>query len=113
MLLKVEILSQCTLETDAGMLSTIMDNLVSNGVRYGESGTRLVLRLTSKGLEIQNNGHIPEGIAEHLFEPFVSGNTGNKSHGLGLYIVSYYAGLLDMTVTVQNAGELVVTEICF
>ncbi|MBR1390568.1 MAG: HAMP domain-containing histidine kinase [Lachnospiraceae bacterium] len=105
--------NSCELETDADMLRKMIDNLVSNAVCYAKPHSRIRIRLERNLLELENEGHIPEELKEHIFEPFVSGNTGRKAHGLGLYIVSFYAQLLDMSVTVQNVGDLVVSGIKF
>ena len=70
-----------------------------------EDGSFKGIRILDQQLEIINVGHIPEEITEHVFEPFVSSNSKKKGHGLGLYIASYYAKLLDLSVAVKNMDE--------
>jgi signal transduction histidine kinase len=54
---------------------------------YRTAGTKVVLK-------IEDNGPgVPEGIREHLFEPFVSNGAGRERLGLGLFLA---ASLLDM-----------------
>ncbi len=101
--------------TDEALLSRILDNLLSNGVKYTPAGGRIRICLgegQKGGMEvrIENSGaRIPEDILPHIFEPFVSGShggpSGQRSHGLGLYIASYYAGRLGMKLSVCNSEE--------
>jgi two-component system C4-dicarboxylate transport sensor histidine kinase DctB len=54
---------------------------------YRTAGAKVVAR-------IEDNGPgVPEGIREHLFEPFISQGTGRERLGLGLFLA---ASLLDM-----------------
>jgi two-component system C4-dicarboxylate transport sensor histidine kinase DctB len=54
---------------------------------YRSAGARVVAR-------IEDNGPgVPEGIREHLFEPFVTQSSGRERLGLGLFLA---ASLLDM-----------------
>jgi two-component system C4-dicarboxylate transport sensor histidine kinase DctB len=54
---------------------------------YRSAGARVVL-------QIEDNGPgVPEGVREHLFEPFVTQGSGREHLGLGLFLA---ASLLDM-----------------
>jgi C4-dicarboxylate-specific signal transduction histidine kinase len=54
---------------------------------YRSAGARVVVR-------IEDNGPgVPDGIREHLFEPFVTQSSGRERLGLGLFLA---ASLLDM-----------------
>lgn len=70
-------------------------------------------------VQIENYGvRVPEDLLPHIFEPFVSGNheadkNGNHSHGLGLYIASYYTKKLGAGITVQNGENSVITTLIF
>lgn len=109
-------------DTDQMMLAQILDNLLSNAVRYTPAGGRIRIRRLSGpvcGIMIENfGGRIPEDIAPHIFEPFVSGcheadSSGVRSHGLGLYIASYYAKKLGAVLEVKNGEGCVATSISF
>jgi len=103
--------------TDEAILSQILDNLLSNAVKYTPAGgqIRITLRRGQEGGEIrmENQGAaIPEELLPHIFEPFVTGchdadTAGMHSHGLGLYLASYYAGKLGMTLSVGNGENCV------
>lgn len=99
-----------TINADELILSQILDNLLSNGVKYTPAGGRI--RITISGhekrgeIKIENFGvTISEEILPHIFEPFVSGAQGADSvgsHGLGLYIASYYAGKSGFSLQIYN-----------
>ena len=106
--------------TDETLLLQIVDNLLSNGVRYTPSGGHI--RISLKGgrqAVIENFGvRIPEELLPHILEPFVSGShergeDQSRSHGLGLYIASYYARKLDILLSVSNGEDSVAAELIF
>ncbi len=106
-------------ETDEAMLVQILDNLLSNAVKYTPEGGLVRIRLDRRPegsyVSIENYGaEIPEEIESHIFEPFVRGShNGDKSvsgsHGLGLYIASYYAKKLGFSLRVANGEDRVVS----
>ena len=81
---------------DLVALRQVVENLVSNALKYSPLGGRVSLRLVERDnllqLEVQDNG---PGIGPeefpHLFEKFsrlsARPTDGESSHGLGLYIV--------------------------
>lgn len=109
-------------DTDEAMTSQILDNLLSNAVRYTPAGGRIEIALYEEergsGIRIENFGaRIPEELEAHIFEPFVSGGQGEgagiHSHGLGLYIASYYAKKLGAWLEVRNARDSVKATLTF
>ncbi len=110
-------------DTDEAMVSRILDNLLSNAVRYTPAGGRIRIELRGapreRELRIENFGvTIPDALMPHIFEPFVTGShqadsAGLHSHGLGLYIASYYAKKLDARLAVRNGEDSVVTLLSF
>lgn len=105
---------ECILYADGELLKKILDNLISNAVSYTRTGGEIEVLFQSSGIFIRNlEAHIEENILPHIYEPFVSSESGKKGKGLGLYIASYYAELMGLKVTVNNisAGvEAGVTE---
>ncbi|MBT3340337.1 MAG: response regulator [Planctomycetes bacterium] len=77
-------------------------NLVSNAVRYTESGT-VCIRAWRESLEnvivdiLDTGVGVPESLQETMFQPFVHGNH-QGSHGLGLAIVSEYIAAMNGVV---------------
>ncbi len=109
--------------TDEAMVSGILDNLLSNAVRYTPVGGRIRIELCrtgqERGIRIENFGvTIPPELMPHIFEPFVTGShqadsAGMHSHGLGLYIAAYYARKLEARLEVRNGRDSVVTLLAF
>jgi signal transduction histidine kinase len=118
----ITLMNECnpdfTVQTDEHLITKIIDNLIANAVAYTPDHSQIRIQTAyqtdSSTVEIKNlNAHIEEDLLEHIFEPFVSGNTDNKCHGLGLYIVDYYAQKLHIDVTITNACDGVIATITF
>ncbi len=89
-------LAPAEIEGDRELLATVIDNLLSNALRFSPQEQPVDLRLdvVEDGvcLEVQDRGHgIPEQERSLIFEPFrqgaVSGNGSVKGSGLGLSLV--------------------------
>lgn len=111
-------------KTDEMIISQILDNLLSNAVRYTPEGGHIRIAYLETGgcgrrILIENFGvTIPEELAPHILEPFVTGShqadsSGMRSHGLGLYIASYYAKKLGILLEVRNGEDSVAAELTF
>ncbi|WP_455714444.1 sensor histidine kinase [Anaerosporobacter sp.] len=103
-----------SMKTDGELLYKIIDNLISNAVKYADCGTKIRITLNKSGLCIHNRceGILLE-LLPHIFEPFVSSETKEKGHGLGLYVVHYYSKLLGYQVEVKNVSDGVEAYIYF
>lgn len=103
-----------SMKTDGEILYKIIDNLISNAVKYADCGTKIRITLNKSGLCIHNRSEeIPLELLPHIFEPFVSSETKEKGHGLGLYVVQYYCKLLGYQVEVINVSHGVEASIYF
>ena len=107
------------LEGDRARLAQVLDNLVSNGLKFTPSGGRVEVRLSSENgaamLEVEDSGvGIPADEQEHLFERFFrsSNATENAIPGTGLgltitkAIVERHGGRIEVEST-ENAGTTV------
>lgn len=102
------------IETDADMFRLILDNLLANAVNHTPDNGLIQINKSEKALQIINYGvTIPNDILPHIFEPFVTSNNKQKGHGLGLYIVKYYARSLNCEVRVVNIDQGVEALICW
>ncbi|RLJ63529.1 sensor histidine kinase [Sulfurisoma sediminicola] len=91
-------------------LTTIIDNLVSNAIKFSPDGGQLRLTLTQEGesavLDVIDDGPgVPEADREKIFEPFYRSpaSRGVAGVGLGLAIarefVAAHRGTLDLVAT--------------
>jgi signal transduction histidine kinase len=95
--------------TDKDLIVLIVQNLISNAIKYTPKGTvRVVIEAPTpeRGLRLsvidEGPGIKPEQL-EHLFEPFQRGEThGQPGVGLGLSIASQAAKLLNAKLTTQS-----------
>lgn len=98
--------------TDPNLLLKILDNLILNAIVHSEEGATITISTRPYQLEIHNSkAHIEESLMPNIFEPFVSGH--GNGHGLGLYIVTYYANVLGAQVKLQNVKDGVLTKVTF
>jgi len=105
--------------TDEVALTSILRNLLSNGIKYTDHGeVRLGARVTGRRLEISvaDTGiGIPAGLHEHVFEEFYQVPGGRRGGtGLGLPYARRLARILggDLTLTSEaDAGTTVVLDL--
>jgi signal transduction histidine kinase len=98
--------------SDRELLKKILDNLLSNAIYFTPEGGSIQIRYEKQKLYIINEGvTIEEDLLPHVFEPFVTSVYKNKAHGLGLYVVSYYAKLLHCQVKLKNREHSVIAEL--
>lgn len=102
------------INTDRKIIFKIVDNLINNAITYTSKEGHIKITLTESALTIINYGaFIEEELLPHIFDPFVSSNSGNRGHGLGLYIVAFYAKLLNYEVEVRNINVGVEGRVVF
>ncbi|MCZ6596288.1 MAG: HAMP domain-containing sensor histidine kinase [Planctomycetota bacterium] len=99
---------------DPVALETILDNLVSNAVKYGGQPPRVGVRVAAVAgravLEVADNGPGLRGAdGERIFEPFARGEAQVKSArpgvGLGLYLVAELTRALGGKVRVEDTAR--------
>lgn len=97
---------------DLGCVSRILANLVGNALQHRSRETVVEVSVDGTQAEhvvvsVRNEGCIPEGDLEHIFEPYRSGKRSAGSHnlGLGLYIVQQLVALHSGQVSVQSSAE--------
>lgn len=103
-----------TVTADREMLKIVVDNLLSNAVQYTPDGQRIVIRVKERELCVTNYGiNIEEKLLPHIFEPFVTSDTGRKGKGLGLYVADYYCRRMGGRLAVDNVREGVQASVEF
>jgi signal transduction histidine kinase len=103
-----ELHGQC----DAGLLSQVISNLLSNALTHGEAGTPVQLALDGRAadsieLRIVNQGVIPATLLPTLFEPFRQAGEKRRAGqglGLGLYTVNMFVKAHGGTVELSSTA---------
>ncbi|KIK88372.1 GAF domain-containing sensor histidine kinase [Pseudomonas sp. W15Feb9B] len=100
------------LPCDRARIAQLLSNLLANAVAHGDpEGDIEVIAQVDHGalmLAVKNQGHIPEAVLPHLFQPYSrpSASTPQAGLGLGLYIASQIAqshgGHLHVASTAQS-----------
>jgi signal transduction histidine kinase len=108
--IKVESTADATVETDAELAFTILQNLVGNAVKY-DGGGEITIAIRAGGpggggttVAVTDHGPgIPPERLEQLFSPFVRGETqGQSGVGLGLYIARQAAEIIGATLRADS-----------
>jgi signal transduction histidine kinase len=106
----VESVETCTVLGDADRLERVVQNLVSNAVKYSPRDTRVVVRIERKEpfavLVVCDEG---PGISQEdlkvIFQPFGRGRSADRlaeGTGMGLYVVKQIIEAHDGQITVQS-----------
>ena len=99
---------------DKQKLRIMVDNLVSNAIKYSPEGSPLWILLFKRNehaiIEVADAGPgIPVAERERVFDAFYQGESAGKGHvrgtGLGLSIAKEYAQAHGGTITVLNTGK--------
>lgn len=108
------------LSADSALLGRVLENLLTNIVKYAQQGTRVYFDLLTKGdfvvLSAKNISREPLNIsADELMERFVRGDSSRHSEGsgLGLSIARSLTELMGGKLDIILDGDLFKAEICF
>ena len=99
--------SDVEIVADKRMVRVVINNLLSNAMKYSDAGTKVDLTVSERDqcilIEVRDEGiGIPQDDLEHLFEPFhrASNVDNRQGTGLGLAIlhrmVELHGGLIDV-----------------
>jgi PAS domain S-box-containing protein len=102
---------RCTIRSDPALLERVVDNLVSNAVRYTESGEIEVGCVRGDGfldISVRDTGiGIPEEALQGIFDEYVQldnpARERAKGLGLGLSIAKYIADALGHSLQVRSS----------
>jgi signal transduction histidine kinase len=106
-----EVQSVAPLVVDKGRMFQLLDNLMSNAIKFTPAGGRVDVRLLARNrrarIEVADTGiGISQADQARLFERFFRAETATERHipgtGLGLYIASAIAEAHDGTIDVES-----------
>ncbi len=103
--------SDCLVRSDRRLLRRILQNLLSNAIRYTPAGGRVLIGCRGGGerlkIEVRDTGPgIPDGMREAVFQEFhrlPSGEAQEQGLGLGLAIVERIARMLGHVIELRSA----------
>ncbi|PRZ23399.1 sensor histidine kinase [Flavobacterium granuli] len=102
-------------KSDRYLASTIIENIVSNAIKYSNEKGQLMIRLTESGgrisCHISDTGiGIPKEDLEKIFHPFYRSKSTNhpeiKGTGLGLSIVNRLCKLLNISIVITSEEHI-------
>ena len=125
--LSVSVFGNCKLRTDKKMITSLVDNLISNAVRYAKEKTEITIILADKktvdasfngnGMMIKNTISSPlQKTVEELKKPYVKGDDSRGSRsgsGVGLTIVENVAKKLKCKVVYDVTDEEFSVKVMF
>lgn len=110
--IRLEIAAPCGGRWDPNRVAQVIENLVTNALKYGRAGTPVTVRLTPTEHEIQLCVHnlgepIPPAALATIFEPGgrASDDPTGRSVGLGLFIVDRIAAAHGGRVEVSSSAD--------
>lgn len=106
----VEVEEHCEVFADAELLSVVWNNLISNALKFTESGGTVTLRQHSDEMSItvqvtDSGCGMDESTLRRIFDKFYQGDTSHskEGNGLGLSLVKRIVELSDGTIRVESA----------
>ena len=106
--LKFELnLNEVVIETDIKKMDKILDNLISNSIKYSDENQTIKLNLTKEFFEIENFGEeIKSENLKTLFDKFSRFSKSETGFGIGLSLVKKYSNELGYKISCQSQKKL-------
>ncbi|HEX5330058.1 HAMP domain-containing sensor histidine kinase [Sulfuricurvum sp.] len=110
--LKLAIERDITLMIDHTKATRLIDNLISNAIKYNQMEGTISLTLHQGVLCVEDSGiGIPDAMIERVFERYTRADKSVGGFGIGLNIVAMIAKEYDLKITIESE-ERVGTKIC-
>lgn len=112
---ETEHLSQTLIYTDYSKIESILENLISNAIKYTLEGGKVLVTCREKDqmlqIRISDTGiGIPLSQQQHIYDRFFRIKDDDRGTGIGLFVVKQYVGLLGGEIHMHSKEE---TGTCF
>ena len=105
--LDLELIENTSLFIDKGKFSKLLDNLISNAIKYNKVNGSIILRVEDKKITVQDTGI---GIAEEdiskMLERYTRFNKSSGGFGIGLNIVASIAREYDLKIDIESEEKV-------
>jgi len=111
---KIRILKECEdfiIKADTEDIVRIVDNLLSNALKYSPNNSEIVISLKDGVLNIANPGNIAH--TDKVMSKFYRENQNEGGFGLGLYIVKKICDYYGFEFSIKNENGFVKTSVNF
>lgn len=94
------------LNSDIQKLGKIIDNLISNAIKYSSKNSNIIINLDKNYFEIINFGTVisKENLSK-IYDKFSRFDTQNGGFGIGLSLVKRYCDELDLDIECQSGNN--------
>ena len=113
--LKVKVTGSATINTDIELMKHLLDNLISNAVKYSKEESEITITISDKELVVANPMMKELQVnPDTLMDAFVKGDNARNNtegNGLGLSIVKNIADTLGYQVKLQVEGDQFIAKV--
>lgn len=100
-------LDECLIKTDINKIDKILDNLISNAIKYSDENETIKINLDKYKFEIQNLGEeIKSENLKVIFDKFSRFSKSETGFGIGLSLVKKYSDELDYKILCKSNKKI-------
>ena len=101
--LEIQLIKNTSLYIDKGKFSKLLDNLISNAIKYNKMKGSIVIRVEEKKVSVQDTGiGIAEKDISQMLERYTRFNKSSGGFGIGLNIVSSIAKEYKLSIDIES-----------
>jgi two-component system OmpR family sensor kinase len=105
--LSLDIAQGVTLYCDENKSTRLVDNLISNAIKYNKLGGTITIKLKEHELVVADSGiGIPPSMQDMIFKRYVRHDTTNGGFGIGLSIVYAIVKEYDFDITIESQEKI-------